>query len=65
MNTDRLQILMAVHHELVAAASLPETTRPFSIQSRLEKLQIEIMKEIEQKEQPPAPTAKTTDDIPF
>lgn len=65
MNTNRLQILMAVHHELVAAAELPEPTRPYSVQSRLEKLQVEIIKEIEQKEQPPAPTAKTTDDIPF
>ncbi len=46
MNPDRLQALIAVHDEFCTAASLPESVRPYSTQSRLEDVQKLIMEEL-------------------
>lgn len=62
MSQDRLQLLMAVHGVLVNAATVPESTRPYSIQSYLGKIEELIMKEINE----PTKTSKTEDEeIPF
>ncbi len=61
MSQDRLQMLLAIHNELVRAAGLPEGARPYSISSHLAEVEKQIMEEIKTK-----PTATTTDDdIPF
>jgi hypothetical protein len=53
---------MAVHGVLVNAATVPESTRPYSIQSYLGKIEELIMKEINE----PTKTSKTEDEeIPF
>lgn len=49
MNLQRLNILLGIHNELCQAASLKETTRPHSIQSRLERVQTLIMEECDTK----------------
>lgn len=57
---DKLTILMAIHHELCDAAELPENTRPYSVQSRLEEVEKLIMKEITNTPEP-----NPHDEIPF
>lgn len=59
---DRLAALLAVHDTLCQSANLPETQRPYSIQSRIDKVQKLIMEEIERE---PTTEAKPNDDIPF
>jgi len=61
MDNMKIQILLAIHHELLPSANLTETTRPYSVQSRLETIQKMIMEEVQSK-----PKTKTEDDnIPF
>ncbi len=61
-----MHMLLAVHHELVAAASLPENTRPWSCQSNLDEIQRLMMKEIKDLSIPPEPNLPNPDDdIPF
>lgn len=65
----RLEMLLQVHNELMPAATLPENTRPYSIQARLETIQKQIMEELE-RSNPYAAKATPTkpdnhDDIPF
>jgi len=57
MDENKIQILLAIHHELLPSANLSEYQRPYSVQARLETIQKLIMEEIESK-----PKAKTEDD---
>jgi hypothetical protein len=61
----RIELLLNVHHSFCNAAGLPEGSRPYGAQSRLDDIQKLIMEEIK-KEPTTAPTTPTTtDDIPF
>jgi len=61
-----IHMLIAVHHELVCAAGLPESTRPWSVQSNLDIVQKLMMKEISEPSTPPQPAPRNDDDdIPF
>jgi hypothetical protein len=67
---EQLQLLMSVHSLFVDAAGLPEATRPFNAQGRLETIQKSIMEELEKIQNPiqaasPPSTPHNDDDIPF
>lgn len=75
-SNERLQMLMAAHYEFVRAADLPEGTRPYGVQTRLDTIEKQIMEELEKIQNPlqtytsPEPTTKGypasgDDDIPF
>lgn len=61
MNNDKLYILCQVHGELIRAAELPETTRPISISSKLDKIEALMLNELEKE----TPNKSQDDDIPF
>jgi len=61
MDDMKIQILLAIHHELLPSANLSEHQRPYSVQTRLEKIQKLIMEEIEK----PTPAKTEDDEIPF
>ena len=60
---NRLQMLLQVHSVLVDAAGLPESARPYGVQSRLDEIEKLIMEELKGFTTPPVP--KPNDDIPF
>lgn len=72
---DRLQLLMAVHSHLVDAAKLPKSSRPYSVQTRLDLIEKQIMEELDNSKTstPPSPEPITKgypasgddDNIPF
>jgi hypothetical protein len=67
---DRIQILMAVHYELVKAAGLPKSSRPYGVQTRVGDIEKLMMEEIEKIANPvhtyTSPTKTNDDDnIPF
>lgn len=57
---DRLQMLIAAHHVFAEAAGLPEGSRPYGVQTRLDTIEKMIMEEIEN-----ITAAKNDDVIPF
>lgn len=61
----RLELLLQVHNELCRSAGLPETTRPYSIASRLESIQKSIMEEVTKGASPASPAKTEDDNIPF
>lgn len=62
MNSDRLQVLMAVHSEFVRSAGLPEGTRPYGIKSNLDAIEELMMEEINKQNLKPT---NSDDNIPF